>query len=94
MFWLVWAECVLLLHLFDYSNVFEMPALALVYVVMSPVLVGGALVCYFNPMLVINLWSYCLSCCRGIDSANSSKEHQPLLKAEGSLHEDTISSSA
>jgi hypothetical protein len=94
MFWLVWAECVLLLHLFEYSSVFEMPALALLYVVMSPVLVGGALVCYFNPMLVINLWSSCLSCCRGIDSANSHREHQPLLKAEGSLHEDTMPSSA
>jgi hypothetical protein len=98
MFWLVWADCVTLLHLFDYSSVFEMPALALLYVVMSPVLVGGALVCYFNPMLVINLWSSCLSCncCRGIDSdsANNHREHQPLLKAEVSLNEETTPSSA
>ncbi len=100
MFWLVWADCVTLLHLFDYRSVFEMPALALLYVVMSPVLVGGALVCYFNPMFVINLWSSCLSCacCWGIDSdsdsANNHREHQPLLKAEILLHEETTSSSA
>jgi hypothetical protein len=51
LFWLVWAECALLLHLFSYNSVVEMPVLPFIYVVMSPILVGGALVCFASPSL-------------------------------------------
>jgi len=72
----------MLLHVFDYSSVLHMPALPALYVALSPVLVVGALVCYFYPMRVISVWSSCFSACRGVDSASSCKEQEPLLQAQ------------
>ena len=84
----------MLLHVFDYSSVLHMPALPALYVVLSPVLVAGALVCYFYPMRVISVWSSCFSACRGLDSASSCKEQEPLLQEQGVLHGETFNESA
>ena len=44
LFWLIWANCTILLHLFDYSSIFDMPAVTLLYVLLTPVLVASTLV--------------------------------------------------
>jgi len=90
LFWLVWAECAMLLHVFDYSSVFAMPALPALYAVLSPVLVAVALVCYFYPTWVLSGWHACFSICRGLDRASSCKEQEPLLQAKRVLHEETF----
>jgi len=94
MFWLVWANCALLLHLFDYSSIFEMPALPLLYVLLSLVLVGSSPVCYFYPIWVMSVWNSCFSRCKGTDRASSPQEKEPLLQTETPLHGETFSSEA
>jgi hypothetical protein len=88
MFWLVWAQCALLLHVFDYNRVFEMPAVPIVYVVLSPVLITSALVCYFKTMWLASLGSYCSSCCKEKSSTSSASEQLPLLHTQAALHDD------
>ena len=77
MFWLVWAECTLLLHLFDYGSVWEMPAVSVLYVVLTPVLVAVALVCWLCPARFISLGSWCSSCWKGNGSGSSYNQQHP-----------------
>ena len=93
LFWLIWANCTTLLHVFDYSSIFDMPAVPLLYVLLSPVLVASALVCYFYPLRVMSVWDSCFSHCQGTGRALS-KENEPLLQAETVVHGESFSSTA
>jgi hypothetical protein len=70
----------MLLRVFNYNSVFDMPALSLLYIALSPVLVTVVLVCYFSPMWVMSAWDSCSSLCRGTGSASSIMEQEPLLQ--------------
>lgn len=79
--------------MFDYSSIFDMPAVPLLYVLLSPVLVASALVCYFYPLRVMSVWDSCFSHCQGTGRALS-KENEPLLQAETVVHGESFSSTA
>ncbi len=93
LFWLIWANCTILLHLFDYSSIFDMPAVPLLYVLLTPVLVASTLVCYFYPLRVMSVWDSCFSHGRGTDRTRS-KEQEPLLQAETVVHGESLFSTA
>ena len=81
LFWLVWADCSMLLHVFTYNSVLDMPALPLLYVCLSPLLLAAVLLCYFHPLWVMSSWDSCCSYCRGGGRGSSPKEQEPLLHA-------------
>jgi hypothetical protein len=70
----------MLLHVFTYNSLFDMSALPLLYIALSPVLVTVVLVCYFSPMWVMSAWDSCCSLPRGTGSASSTMEQEPLLQ--------------
>jgi hypothetical protein len=56
LFWLIWAECALLSHVFRYDSISSMPLVPFLYVVLTPVLILSALLSYFYPSHMKNLF--------------------------------------
>ena len=56
LFWLIWAECALLSHVFRYDSVSSMPLVPFLYVVLTPVLILGAFLTYLYPSHIKNLF--------------------------------------
>jgi hypothetical protein len=56
LFWLIWAECALLSHVLRYDSLSVMPFVPFLYAVLTPVLIIGALICYFCPSNVTTLF--------------------------------------
>ena len=68
----------MLLHVFDYSSVSEMPVVPLTYIVLSPILVACVIACYLYPMWISFAWDFVLaSFSRTLDG--STGEQSPLL---------------
>ena len=85
LFWLIWADCSMLLHVFDSKDAVETRFL---YVVLTLILVIFNIACYFFPMHVASWLQLLLSCC-GSTAAGSSSEQQPLMKAKEGRHSNT-----
>jgi hypothetical protein len=88
LFWIIWAECALLLHVFKYGSVVDMPAAPFSYVVLSPILIISAISCYFYPMQAVALRNAVLSICKCTRSDSPAQEQQPLLKEKSSVDKD------
>lgn len=87
----------MLLHVFNYMSVLEMPALPLLYVTLSIVLVFSALLCYFYPIRVMSMWDHLSSFFVAVDRASSPSEQESLLRSKaaslGDALPETIASS-
>jgi hypothetical protein len=70
----------LLLHVFKYDSVVEMPVAPFVYVALSPILIISAIICYFHPIQAVSLWNVVLSMCKYTGSDGTTQEKEPLMK--------------
>lgn len=57
LFWLIWAECALLSHVFRYDSVSAMPLVARLYLVLTPVLIISACLTYSYPLQIKKLFT-------------------------------------
>ena len=58
LFWLIWAECALLSHVFHYDSIFDMPLVPFLYVLLTPILIVSAFLSYFYPSRITNLFKW------------------------------------
>jgi hypothetical protein len=78
----------LLLHIFEYGSIDEMPTAPIVYIVLSPILIVGTIGCYFYPIHAVSVRDAVLSICKHNRKDGTLQEQKHLMEGKARVDQD------